>query len=125
MNRLIICGLLTLTTVYVTGCGPSLDEQRNIAASNYQVGRFDEATSQFEQIVERHPADSASYLYLARIYRAQKRYEQAIYNYQRALTADASNSAARRELDQTRSEAGPTAPILVFHPEPTSRAVSE
>ncbi len=123
MNRLTVCGLLTLAMV--SGCGPSLEKQRSLAISNYQVGRFDEAAIQLNQIVDRHPADSASYLYLARIYRAQKQYEQAMYNYQRALTADASNSIARRELEQTRSEAGPSAHILMIHPDPASKAVAE
>jgi tetratricopeptide (TPR) repeat protein len=121
MNRLMMCGLLAL--VVIGGCGSSLQERRNLAVSNFQENRFEEAKSQFKQIVDRNPDDAASCYYLGLIAQSEGKLTDAIYYYQCALTADPSLDAARTMLARAQAQS-PTGKELIFLP-PLAEAPSD
>lgn len=113
MNRLIVLSLLGL--VALTGCGPSVQEQRNLAITKFQQNHFDEARIEFHQVLNRQPADAPSFYYLGLMDQADGKMTHAIYYYQCALTADPSMDAAREELKKAKGQS-PTGETLIFLP---------
>lgn len=113
MNRLIVLSILGL--VAMTGCGPSLEQQRNLAITKYETNHFDESRQLFHEITYRNPGDAQSYYYLGLMDQADGKMTDAIYRYQCALTADPSFGPARQELAKAKSQS-PTGETLEFLP---------
>jgi len=113
MKRVTLCGLATIllagaTLLTVSGCGgPTPEQLRTKAISEYQVGKLEEARDLFRQVLWTEPADADSLFYLGRICYSQGEYAKAMYYYQSCLDVQPSNEAARRGLAEAKQAAGP------------------
>jgi len=99
------CGLVLAGVL--TGCGPSVDEVRGQAISQYQVGHYPEAENLFNQVLQRRPIDAESWYYLGRIAHAEKWYIRAMQCYEQSLRADPGYRPAQTALEQVKQDLGP------------------
>ena len=114
MKRSAVWGAILLFAL--AGCGPSREELRNQAISEFQVGKLDSAKSHLKEIVDRYPGDSVSLYYLGRVCHAEGRLEWALFYYQCALTEDPGNAEAEVWRRRAEDEAGRTGRALRILP---------
>lgn len=90
----------------LNGCGPSADEIRTQAISQYQIGHYDEAENLFEQVRQRRPMDPDSWYYLGKIAQEKNWYARAIHCYEQAIAADPSFKAPKAQLELIKKKIG-------------------
>ena len=98
------------------GCGPTTEEMRVQAVSEYQVGHIRQAKDLLQRVLSREPSDPQALFYMGRIACAEQAWEDAIYYLQCSLDSDPSNDEARVLLEQAQRAAGTAGPKLRFIP---------
>ena len=103
---------------FLVGCGPSPEQIRTTAISEYQVGHHDRAMELFQRVLDSNPTDPLSWYYKGRIYHAQKKYANAIHCYQQAIDSDPGFTTARHYLKIAKEDFGDLSDSLDIIPPP-------
>lgn len=114
MKYVILCGLCLV--VLLSGCGPTIEQKRDLGISEFQIGHLDKAGNILLQVLDQRPSDPQALYYMGRVRHAQDFLEQAIYYYQCAVDADPSFKEARDHLAKAQQQAGVAGQRLQFIP---------